>query len=63
MPRPRLGFTIITQTHLEKMDSHHWKLNISDGVLFFPAKNVRCYIIGRKALEKLKNQIEEELKD
>jgi len=63
MPRPRLGFLVITQTHLEKIDSRHWKLTISDGVLFFPSKNVRCYIVGTKALEQLYKQIEEELEE
>lgn len=63
MPRPRRGFQIVTQTHLERMDTEHWRLNISDGVHFFPAKHIRSYVIGRKALAKLKQQIEKEIND
>lgn len=63
MPRPRLGFQSVTQVHLERIDSRHWRLNISDGVAFFPAKHVRSYLITDKTLKKLKQQIEKELEN
>ena len=63
MPRPRLGFQSVTQVHLERMDSRHWRLVISDGVHFFQAKHFASYVITDKTLKKLKQQIENELQD
>jgi len=63
MGRTRLGLQHVTQVHLERMDKRHWKLLISDGVLFFPAKHVRSYVVTDKTLRKLQEQIDKELKD
>jgi len=63
MPRHRLGLQHVNQVYLERMDTQHWRLIISDGVLFFPAKQVRSYVITDKTLRKLKQQIEKELEE
>jgi len=63
MPRPRLGIQTINQVHLERIDTRHWRLIVSDGVLFFPVNHVRTYVITDKQLEKLQKQINEELKN
>lgn len=63
MGRTRLGLQHVTQVHLERMDTRHWRLIVSDGVAFFPPKQVRSYVITDKTLRKLKQQIETELQD